>query len=152
MKIFVQPAPTTLSGPESLSQPHPITSNPFLRIHTMGHHPSNNTANSWIDLPSSTNLHPHHYPATLNSSRHRTDTNLQSLEHHLNSALIILIQTSGILADDVTPQARNTLKAINALISMETVTKTPTYDPLPPSRFKSVRKIAKWMQIPRSPK
>jgi hypothetical protein len=100
--------------------------------------PKNNTAN---DLPSSTNLSLHQYPATQD----HTDTHPKSLEHHLDSALAILIQTSGILADGVTPQARNTLKAINALACME----TPTYNPLP---FNPVRKVAKWLQIPRCPK
>ena len=141
VKISVPPAPATFPGPES--QPRPT--NPFLQIH-MGLHPNNNTASSWNDLSPSTNLHPH-YPVTPNSSPHSScpDTNSKPLEHHLNSALAILIQTSGILADasDVTPQARNTLKAINALVSMET--------PRRP-RFKSVRKLAKWLQIPRSPK
>ena len=161
MKITVQPAPTTLpaSGPESHSNPI----NPFLPIH-MGLHPNflsilqpfpdgaviNNMANDRNDLPSSTNLHPHHNPATPNSSRHRRpDTNSESLEHHLDSALAILIQTSGILGDGdddhgVTPQTRNTLKAINALIPVETTTYPPP--------FKSVgkRKMVKWLQIPRS--
>ena len=109
--------------------------------------PNNSTtADDWNDLLSSTNLHSH--PATPNSSRHHPDstiTNSKSLEHHLDSALSILIQTSGILADGVTPQARNTLKAINALVSME----TPSYDP--PS-FKYVGRVVKWLQIPRSPK
>ena len=157
VKISLRPAPTTLPGHES--HPHPI--NPFLPMH-MGLHPNflshilqpfpnnasnnNNTANNWNDLPSSTNLHPHHYPATPRSSRHRPDTDSKSLEHHLDSALDILIQTSGILADGVTPRARNALKAINALVSME----TPTYDP--PPRFIFVRKVAKWLQIPRCPK
>lgn len=122
---------------------------------------NNNTANNPNDLPSSTNLHPHHYPDTPNSSQHHPDTNLnsKSLEHHLGSALTILIQTSGVLADGVTPQAVNILKAINALVfvpSMEAPAydlpsmETPTYDP--PPRFKSVRRVAKWLQIPRSPK
>ena len=119
-----------------------------------------NTANDWNnnDLPSSssTNLHhysPHHrhhnYPSTSNHAPHHRleDINSNSLEHHLDSALAILIQTSGILADGVTPQARNALKAINSLVSME----TPSYDD-PPPPFKSVRKVVKWLQIPRSPK
>ena len=87
--------------------------------------PINNTVNDWIG--SSKNLHPlsHNYPATLNSSllrhMHHPDTNSKSLEHHLDSALAILIQTSGTppLAEGVSLQARNTLKAINALVSME---------------------------------
>lgn len=155
VKISVHPALTTLPGPES--QPHPI--NPFLPMH-MGLHPNflshilqpfpndASNGNNWNDLASPTNLHPHHYPPTPSSSRHRSDDNSKSLEHHLNSALEILIQTSGILADGVTPKARNTLKAINSLVSIE----TPTYDPPPQARFISVRKVAKWLQIPRSPK
>ena len=112
-----------------------------------------NTPNNGNDLlsGSSTNVHPHHYPATPNSSRHRPDTNSKSLEHHLDSALEILIQSSGILADasdGVTPQVRNTLRAINALVSKSM--ETPIYDP--PPRFISVKKVAKWLQIPRSPR
>lgn len=109
--------------------------------------PNNNKANNWNGSPSSTNLQPHKHPTTLNASQHRLDTNSNSLEHHLDSALAILIQTSGISSDDVTPKARNALRAINALASME----TPTYDPRP---YKSVRKVAlpKWLQIPRTPK
>ena len=150
VKTLLQPAPTTLSGLEP--QPHLI--NPFLPMH-MGFHPNflshipqpfsddapinNNMANNWNNLPSSTNFHPHHYPPTPNSSRHRPDTDLKLLEHHLDSALEILrvIQTSGISTDGITPQARNTLKAINALA-------------LP--RFKCIKKVAKWLQFPRSPK
>jgi hypothetical protein len=99
VKITVQPAPTNLPGSK------------FQR----------NMANNWNEL---TNLHPHHYPATPNSSRH---TNSKLLENHLDSALAILIQTSGISAGGVTPQARNTLVAINELVSMETA----SYDPTP---------------------
>ena len=106
--------------------------------------PNNNTSNDRNDLPSSANLNLHQYPPIPTSSQHQPDTISKSLEHHLDSALTILIQTSGIV-DGVTPQARNTLKAINALASME----APTYDPLP---FKSVRKVARWLQIPRCPK
>ena len=155
MKITIQLATTTLPGLES--QPHPI--NPFLPMHLglppdfLSHilqpfpddAPNNNKANDWDDFPSSTNLIPHQYPATPSSSQHRPDTNSNSLEHHLDSALAILIQTSGLLTDGVSPQARNTLRAINALVSME----TPTYNPPP---LKSVRKVAKWLQIPRYPK
>ena len=153
VKISVQPAPTTSPGPKP--QPHPI--DPFLQMHMDLHQrilshvlqpfpddaQNKNTANSWNDLPSLTNLHPH-YPATPNSTRHRPDTNSKSLEHHLNSALEILIQTTGILADGVTPQAQNTLKAINALVS------TPTHDP--PPRLRPVRKVVKWLRILRFPK
>ena len=147
--IIVHPAPTTLPGPEF--QSHVI--NPFLPIHRpdfLSHilqpfpddAPSINMANYRND---STNYHHHHH--TPNSSRHCPDTNSKSLEHHLDSTLEILIQTSGILADGITPQARNTLKAINALVSTEAP--TPSY--VPPPRFKSVRKVAKWLQISRSP-
>jgi len=109
-----------------------------LHLYLLPHIPQPfNAANNCSGLPTLTYL-PHHNPATPNPSRHRPDTNSKSLEHHLDSALAILIQTSGILADDVTPQARNTLKAINALASSM---KTPTYDPLP---FEPVRKVAKW--------
>ena len=153
--VTVQPAPTTLHGFET--QPHPM--NPFLPIH-MGLHPNflshilqpfpddapnKNTANDRNDLPSSTNLKPHQYSAAPDSLQRHPDTISKSLEHHLDSALAILIQTSGTSADGVTLQARNTLKAINALVSME----TPIYDP-PPSKF--VKKAVKWLQIPRSPK
>ena len=149
VKTLLQPAPTALPGHES--QPHPI--NPLFPMHAGFHanflshilqpfpdhdaQNNNNTANNWNNLPSSTNLHPHHYPATPSSSRHRPDTDLKSLEHHLDSALEILrvIQTSCILTDGITPQARNTLKAINALAF---------------PRFKCVKKMAKWLQIPRS--
>ena len=89
--------------------PHPINS--FLPMH-MGLHPNflshllqpfsadspnNNKANDWNNLPSSTNRNPHQYPATPKSSHHRPDTitNLKSLEHHLGSALAILIHISG---------------------------------------------------------
>jgi hypothetical protein len=91
------------------------------------------------------NLSPHHYPATPNSLQHRryTNSNRWITISSLDFALAFLIQLSGILADGVTPQVRVTLKAINALVSME----TPTYDPLP---FKSVRNVTKWSQIPRS--
>ena len=157
--MTVQPAPTALHGPET--QPHPINS--FLPMH-MGLPPNflshilqpfpdddasnNSMANDQIGLHSSRNINLHPYPATPDSSRHHhhPDTISKSLEHHLGSALEILIQTSGILADGVSPQARNTLRAINTLVSMET---PPTYDPPP---LKSVRKVVKWLQISRSPK
>ena len=153
--VTVQPAPTALHYTKS----QPI---PFLPMHMglnpnfLSHifkkktpfpddSPNNNKANDRNDLPSSTNFNPHQYPATPNSSQHYSDTNSKSLQHHLDSALKILIQTSGTSADGVTPQVRNTLKAINALVSME----TQTYNPPP---FKSFRKVTKWLQIPRSPK
>ena len=138
------------------TQPYPI--NPFLPMR-MGLHPNflshilqpfpddaldNNTANDRNELPSSTNLNPHQYSVAPDSSQHQPDATSNSLEYHLHSALAILLQTSGTLADGVTPQARNTLKAINALVSTE----TPTRDP----PFKVSRKAFKWLQIPRSPK
>jgi hypothetical protein len=115
VKITVQSAPTTLPGPNLKSQ-------------------RNMANNNWDDLTN--DLRSHHYPATPNSSRRSLNTDSELLEHHLESALSILIQTSGILADGVTPQARNTLIAINAVISME----IPSYNPSP---FKSVRKVIK---------
>ena len=150
-------APTTLPGHDSESHPHPI--NPFLPIqmslrpNSLSHilqpfpdhddAPHHNTENNWNDfkLPSSTNLHAHHYPVTTNSSRHRPDTDSKSLEHHLDSSLKILtgIQSSGILADGITPQARDTLKAINALVFKKTL-----------PHFKFVKNVVKpdWLQIP----
>ena len=101
---------------------------------------NNNITNDWNDLPSLTDLNPHQYPpVTPNLSQHHLDTDSKSLEHHLNSALAILLQTTGILADGITPQARNTLKAINVLVSIE----TPTHNPLP---FKSVKEVVKWLR------
>ena len=139
------------------TQPHPI--NPFLPMRMSLHSNylspilqplpddalNKNAASDGSELLSSTNFNPHQYPAAPDSSQHHPDTISKSLEHHLKSALVILIQTSGILADGVTPQARNTLKAINALVSTE----TPTYDPLP---FKVARKAVKWLQTLRSPR
>ena len=70
--------------------------------------------------------------------QHRPGTNLKSLEHYLDFALAILIQTNGILAHVVIPQARKTLKAINVLVFIE----TPTYDPLPSNLLESGQVVA----------
>ena len=69
------------------------------------------------------------------------DTNSKRLEYHLEFALAtaLTIQTSGISnsADILSPRAHKTLKALNALVSVE----LPVSDPGkvgndPPARFK----------------
>ena len=163
---------TTLPGPEF--QPLPV--NPFLPMH-MGLHPSlllppnlerlpgtiqnaslnNVTVKPWHDMNSQ--HHPAESPPSSNSSQYPLDTNserLEHLEHLLDSALAtaLSIQTSGVSnsADILSPRAHNTLKALNALVSVEMPVFCPrTVENDPPARFKFVKKVTKWLRIPQSP-
>jgi hypothetical protein len=156
-------ATTSLPGPEFQSFPE----NPFLPMH-MGLHlnmplppnleplpgtiqnpfPNNITVNPCRDTD------PQHQPAesqpASNPFRHPLDTNSKRLEYHLESALAtaLTIQTSGISssADILSPRAHNTLKALNALVSVEMPVSGPrnvTKDP--PTRFKYLKKVTKWL-------
>ncbi|KAF8814547.1 hypothetical protein BYT27DRAFT_6964533 [Phlegmacium glaucopus] len=172
------PAPTTLPGPEF--QPfQPFLVNPFLN---MGLHPSlflphilpplpgaaqnaspnNIMVNKWSDTFSQPNLPPHHHPESPTAtdlSPDPPDTNSKRLEYYLDSALVtaLIIQTSGISSsvDILSPRAYNTLKALNALVSVETPLFCPrTVASDPPTRFKSVRKATRWLRTwnPQAPK
>ena len=163
-------ATTTLPGPEF--RPFPV--NPFLPMH-MGLHPSfllppnleplpstiQNTSPNNITVNPWHNTDPQHHPAesspgpASNSSRYPLDTNSKRLEYHLESALAtaLTIQTSGMSssADILSPRAHNTLKALNALVSME----IPIFGPRtvandPPARFKYLKKVTKRLRIPQS--
>lgn len=156
-------ATSTLPSPEF--QPFPV--NPFLPIH-MGLHPSfllppnleplsgtiqnasptNITVNPWCDTD------PQHHPVESPPARNSPlDTNSKRLEYLLESALAtaLTIQISGITssANILSPRAHNTLKALNALVSVETpVSDSETVANDPPSRFKFVKKVTKWLRIP----
>ena len=168
-------ATTTLPGPEF--QPFPV--NPFLPMH-MGLHPSfllppnlepppetiqnkspnNITVNPWH------NTDPQHHPAespstSNNASRYSLDTtnNLKRLEYHLESALAtaLAIQTSEISSSSsagiLSPRAHNTLKALNALVSVEMPVSDPrTVAKIPSARFKYAKKVTKWLRFPQSSK
>ena len=142
MRKIVCLAPMTLPGPAF--QPFPI--NPFLPTHMglppnfLSHilqprafpgnvqniPPNNYFTDDWSSPSSQTIPHPCHYraesPLTPNSSRDILDSDSKLLEHHLHSALAIIVSASGILSSTelVTPRAHNTLKALNALLPMET--------------------------------
>ena len=119
--VTIRPAPIALHGPET--QPHPI--NPCLPMH--------------MGLPPKFLWH-------ILQPFPDDDVSNANSEHHLDSALAILIQTSGILADGVCPQARDTLGSINALGFYGDTTdlwSTP---------YQSAWKVVKWLQISRSPK
>ncbi|KAF8802744.1 hypothetical protein BYT27DRAFT_7244528 [Phlegmacium glaucopus] len=106
--------------------------------------------------------HPHHYlpesPLSTNSSRNPPVNNSGRLEHLLESALetaltaALIIQTSetSSSAEILSPRAQNTLKALNALVSGKTPVSSPTIANETTTRFKSVRKVARWLRIPRS--
>lgn len=160
-------ATSTLPGPEF--QPFPV--NPFLPMR-MGLHPSlllppnlepfpgtiqnafpnNITVNSWSDTD------PQHPPTeSPPASNPSLDTNSKRLEYHLESALAtaLTIQTSGISnsANILSPRAHNTLKALNALVSVEMPVSSPrAVANDSPARLKFVKKVTKWLRIPQSPK
>ena len=115
--------------------------------------PNDITVNPWH------NTDPQHYPAespaASNSSRNHRDTNSKRLEYLLESALAtaLAIQTSGISnsSDILSPRAHNTLKALNALVSVEMpVSGSKTVANDPPARFKYVKRVSKWFRIPQS--
>ena len=161
---IVHLATSTLPGPKF--QPFPV--NPFLPMH-MGLHPrfllppnleplpgtiqdaspSNITINPWRDTDSD----PQHPPVESPPARNSTlDTDSKCLEYLLESALAtaLTIQTSGISssANILSPRAHNTLKALNALVSVDipvSASKTVANDP--PPRFKFVKKVTKWLRI-----
>ena len=150
-------ATTILPGPEF--QGFPV--NPFLPMH-MGLYPSflplpnleplhgtiqNASPNNIITVNPSRDTDPQHHPAesppASNSSQYPLDANSKLLEYYLECALatVLSIQTSGISgsADILSPRARNTLKALNALVSVETpVSGQRTIANDPPARFKYV--------------
>lgn len=152
----MMPAPTTLPG--TAFQQLPI--NPLLPMH-MGLYPNflshiqpfpsdlqdappNITANTWTDLQP--NRHPSHYlPKSSLATNSSPDANSKCLqvEHHLDAALAaaLSIDTSRSSAEILTPRAQNTLKAFNALVSMETPVSSPR-------TTASRRRVAKWLQIP----
>ena len=159
---------TATPGPEF--QPFPV--NPFLPMH-MGLHPSlflppnikpfpgiqnaspnNITLNPWHDT--NPQHQPTESPPVSNSSHYPPDTNSKRLEYHLDSALAtaLAIQISGISssADILSPRAHNTLKALNALVSVEMPVSGPsTLASDPPARFKFVKKVTELLRIPQSP-
>ena len=165
---IVHIASTTLSGPDF--QPSPI--NPFpmglspnflsriLQPFAGGIHnaPQNNdTSSEWNDLSSQRNLHPSQYPAepplATSSSRDPLDTDMKRLEHHLDSALAsaLTIHASGISSSDeiLSPRAHRSLKALNALVSVEMpISSQRLTSNDRPTRFNSVKKVARWLQIP----
>lgn len=162
----------TLSVPAS----QPLTMSPFLPTHMSlppnylshilqpfpGHvpniFPNNCTTDNGSTSPSQTTPHPSHYlaesPLTTNSSRDILGSEAKRLEHHLHSALTIVVKAFGISssAKIFTPQAHNTLKALNALVPVEpSPQKTTASDP--PARSKSVgREVTRWLRTSRSPK
>ena len=160
---FIHLAITTLPGPDF--QPLPV--NPFLPMH-MGLHPSSLRLPNFEPLPgniqnaSSNNItvnpwrdadpqhHSAEFPPASNSSRYPLDNISKRLEYHLDSALqaALTIQTS-----EISPRAHNTLKALNALVSVDMPVSGPrTVASDPPARFKFVKKMTKWLRIPQSPK
>ena len=162
-------ATTTVPGPEF--QPFPVY--PFLPMH-MGLHPSLLLPPTIGPLHSTPNAspnditvnplcdrglqqHPAEYPPANNPSRCPLDnTNSKRLEYLLESALAtaLTFQASGISssADILSPRAHNTLKALNALVSVEVPIPGPGILPSDsPARFKFVKKMAKWLRIPQSP-
>jgi hypothetical protein len=86
--------------------------------------------------------------------------NSKLLEYHLESALAtaLTIQTSGVSksTDILSPRARNTLKALHALVSMEMPVsgpKTIASASDPPAPFNNVTKnLIKWLGFSQSPK
>ena len=148
---------STLPGPEL--QSYPVNS--LIPMH-MGLHllnpeplpgtiqntsPNNITANPWR------NTDPQHDPTESPPTSNPLDTNSKCLEYHLDSALAtaLAIQTSGISSstDILSPRAHNTLKALNALVSME----MPVSDPRtiandPPALSEYVKRVIKQLRIP----
>ncbi|KAF8802740.1 hypothetical protein BYT27DRAFT_7196283, partial [Phlegmacium glaucopus] len=106
--------------------------------------------------------HPRHYPPesplSTNSSRNPPVNNSGRLEHLVESALetaltaALIIQTSEISssAEILSPRAQDTLKELNALVSGETPVSSPAIVNETTTRFKSVRKVARWLRISRS--
>lgn len=163
--------PTTLPGPKFRplpkipisTGPHPtLCSSPALEPcpgAVQDPPPNNITSNTGSD----TSPQPHVLPPCpsesqlfANLSQDSPDINSKRLEHLLDSALetaletALIIQTSGISisADILSPRAHNTLKALNALVSAETpVHSTRSLKASgPPSRFKTVRQVTRWLQ------
>ena len=155
-------ATTALPGPEL----QPFLVNPFLPMH-MGLHPSflphnleplpgtvqnaslnNIMVNPWHDTDPQ--YHPDEYPPASNSLQNPLDTNSKRLEYLLNSTLAtaLTIQTSGIsiLGDILSPRAQNTLKVLNALVSVEMPVSGPrTIVNNSPAHFKYVKKVTHWL-------
>ena len=130
----------TLSGPAF----HPFPMNPLIPTHmglppNLSHilqpfpgnvrniPPNNYTTDDCSNSSSQTSLNPCHClaesPLVTNSTRDSDvlDSHSKRLEHHLRSALAIVVKTSGISssAEILTPQAHNTLNALNALVPGE---------------------------------
>jgi len=135
--------------------PEPRRNNPFLTLPPSNHNTLNhNTANNW-KVSSQTNLHPRHYPPEYpiptDLSQDSPDINPKCLEHLLESALAIalVMQTSGISnsAEILTTRAQNTLKALNALVSVESpVSSTGTGTTTGDSSTRN--KVTKWLRLP----
>jgi hypothetical protein len=165
-------APMTLSGPAF--QPFPMNSllpthmgpPPNFLSHILQPFPGNLSPNNYATddlstLSSQTTLHPCHYPAesplATNPSRDILDSEAKRLEHHLHSALTIVVKASGVSssAEIMTPQAHNTLKALNALVPVETPVPRPpkTMANDSPACSNSVGKeVTRWLRTSRSPK
>ena len=143
---------TTLPGSEF--QPYPVI-NPFLPMH-IGLHPSllqppnpeplpgtiQNASPNNVTVNPCRDTDLQHYPAeSPPASNPLENTNSKRLEYLLDSALAtaLTIQTSGISssADILSPRAYNTLKALNALVSVEM--------PVSGSRTDSPRYVTKWL-------
>lgn len=167
------PATATLPGPKFQApainsclhtglDPNMLLS-PILQPFPGAVQPPNITANERNDTSLQPNRHPDHYlpksPQATNSPQNSPDTNSKRLEHLLDAALetalttALIIQTSGGSAEILSPRAHNTLQMLNALVSAETPVSSPNdMASNPHTRFKSVRNVASWLRIPRSPK
>jgi hypothetical protein len=140
------PAPS--EPPNTLLEPR--RNNPFLTLPP----PNDNNANN-RKFSSQTNLHPRHYPPEYpiptDLSQDSPDINPKCLEHLLESALAtaLVMQTSGISnsAEILTTRAQNTLKALNALVSVESpVSSTGTGTTTSDSSTRN--KVTKWLRLP----
>ena len=165
-------AATTLPG---LDLP-PFLINTFLQMHMGLHrtsasppnpepHPNsiqNASPNNIIINPGG-DTDPQHHSAesslASNSSQYHLDTNSKRLEYHLQSALAtaLTIQTSEISSsgDILSPRAYNTLKALNALVSVEMPVSSPravANDPPARSKFNKKMTNLKWLRKSQSPK
>jgi hypothetical protein len=115
-------------------------------------YPNDITVNPWRDTD------PQHHPAESPpvSSYSSLDYNSNKrLEYHLESALDTVLGVLSSADNILSPRAHNTLKALNALVSVE----KPVSGPMtianddPPTRFNNVTKnVTKWLGFPQSPK
>lgn len=121
--------------------------------------PPNNYATD--DWSNSSTLQRSHYPAesplATNSSLDILDNDSKLLEHHLHSALAIVVKASGTssLEEILTSQSQNSLKALNALVPVETPIRRPLKTIVidPPAGSNSVgKKLTRWLRTSRSPK